>query len=248
MSCVYGLPYAAACGNGRCEYSEQCKDPWCSTGCPVDCPSYSHGCPVGRNSDGLNATCSSFGTCQSLSTLCSCYTGYSGVACEVCAPKYHRVSSTGRCVYLTGNTVTCDDGVKNGNEEGVDCGGPNCVACAGKSGPWFTSMMFGVVVGSVVGLLLIAMLSIWKWRRKREKPTSRVQPQSVTLPSNRGLRVVTRQVVIGNPVSPHRHHGMPIAWLGSKGVAVVPQPAGTALKLSSIQAKAIVPPSSFDWK
>jgi hypothetical protein len=32
-------------------------------------------------------------------------------------------------VFLPGALTSCSDGVRNGNEAGVDCGGPNCGPC-----------------------------------------------------------------------------------------------------------------------
>ena len=34
------------------------------------------------------------------------------------------------CTFLPGALTSCGDGIQNGNEEGVDCGGPNCGACS----------------------------------------------------------------------------------------------------------------------
>jgi hypothetical protein len=38
-------------------------------------------------------------------------------------------------VFLAGALASCMDGVRNGNEVGVDCGGPNCGPCSGAAAP-----------------------------------------------------------------------------------------------------------------
>ena len=73
--------------------------------------------------------CSGHGDCLGASGTCRCFAGYQGDDCGTCADRYVRVG--GLCVFLPGAMVTCSDGVRNGNEEGVDCGGPNCEACRG---------------------------------------------------------------------------------------------------------------------
>jgi hypothetical protein len=79
----------------------------------------------------LPQVCSGRGDCLGASGYCDCYVGYSGSACQLCARNFTRVK--GACVFLPGAMVSCSDGVRNGNEVGMDCGGPNCVACTSAS-------------------------------------------------------------------------------------------------------------------
>ncbi len=62
---------------------------------------------------------------------CQCFTGYGGRACEACASGFVGLGAGNlrRCVFLPGALTSCSDGVRNGNEAGVDCGGPNCGPC-----------------------------------------------------------------------------------------------------------------------
>jgi hypothetical protein len=81
----------------------------------------------------LTQVCSGHGVCLGISGYCSCHTGYAGSSCSACAANFARVgrSATASCVFLPGAMATCSDGIRNGNEEGVDCGGPQCTApCA----------------------------------------------------------------------------------------------------------------------
>lgn len=78
--------------------------------------------------------CSGHGTCLGLSGYCSCYKGYSGASCSVCSPSHASItrSDAVSCVFLPGAMTSCNDGVRNGNEEGVDCGGPVCSTSCGE--------------------------------------------------------------------------------------------------------------------
>lgn len=76
----------------------------------------------------LTQVCSGHGDCIGMPGFCSCRSGYSGSACERCARSHIRVGPM--CVFLPGALASCGDGIMNGNEEGVDCGGPNCGACS----------------------------------------------------------------------------------------------------------------------
>ncbi len=79
----------------------------------------------------LYQVCSGHGTCLGLAGYCSCFTGYVGAACASCASEYVLISQglSRSCVFLPGAKVTCSDGVRNGNEDGVDCGGSCITAC-----------------------------------------------------------------------------------------------------------------------
>jgi hypothetical protein len=65
--------------------------------------------------------------CLGASGTCSCFDGYTSAACQDCAPSHLRVGGSA-CVFLPGALVSCTDQVRNGDEEGVDCGGTHCPA------------------------------------------------------------------------------------------------------------------------
>ncbi len=68
-----------------------------------------------------------------------CSLGYTGADCGGCLPAFRP--ARGKCVALplvqgalsTGST--CRDGIRNGDEEGVDCGGraSGCAACVSSA-------------------------------------------------------------------------------------------------------------------
>lgn len=58
--------------------------------------------------------------------VCGCLGSAEGEACETCAVGFVRAGLAG-CVRAA--APTCFDGVKNGNETGVDCGGHLCKTC-----------------------------------------------------------------------------------------------------------------------
>lgn len=72
---------------------------------------------------GNNGICCTFG--QGNYTLVNDETG------EVIASggQFGTSESTSFCLNATPNNPTCDDGLQNGDEEGVDCGGSDCSAC-----------------------------------------------------------------------------------------------------------------------
>ncbi|HLF65605.1 MAG TPA: T9SS type A sorting domain-containing protein [Saprospiraceae bacterium] len=51
---------------------------------------------------------------------------YGAAECLPCADGYTSNEGATECYLI----FTCDDGILNGNEEGIDCGGPDCVPCA----------------------------------------------------------------------------------------------------------------------
>jgi len=115
----------STCGNLRCELGEACTTTTCLGGaqCLQDCPMSNTSCPTTTAK-----VCSGHGDCVGLPGFCSCRSGYTGPACNLCAPRHIRVGSV--CTFLPGALTSCGDGIHNGNEEGVDCGGPNCGACS----------------------------------------------------------------------------------------------------------------------
>lgn len=155
----------AECGNQQCDYGEQCTNVACTGGCAVDCPPFLGTCPIGLQigSSGNATVCSSAGACKQGTGQCSCYTGYTGTACDDCELDYLCVFTHGPCIFLPGTTATCDDGVKDGNEVGVDCGGPNCHAC---EPPALLSPLLKGVIGACAFVVLVGV-ALWAWRRCR---------------------------------------------------------------------------------
>lgn len=102
--------YEEYCGNLVCGAFENC------TNCPYDC---------GPCVDAIESGCSPIWNCTGWSV---CYPqGYQIRVCVDlvnCGDNRTMPSEAKRCRY----EATCDDGLKNGIEDGVDCGGP-CDVC-----------------------------------------------------------------------------------------------------------------------
>jgi hypothetical protein len=100
-------------------------------------------------------------TCAKPKKVCSgtCIDPRSDVAhCGSCGTKCKsgQTCVKGKCVttgsggQTTPPTPTCADGIKNGNETDVDCGGPTCPKCAdGKTCLGATDCQSGVCSGGV---------------------------------------------------------------------------------------------------
>lgn len=159
------------CGNNRCERGEECTDFSCSEGCPDDCPHFVGTCPYAVTSKGVNETCSGHGYCHTGAVACVCSVGYTGPLCGTCTKGYVKLSPLGPCIFLPGVLASCADGVKNGNEIDVDCGGPNCAACPAlpiTSKPFPIIAVAAGVAGTVVAAIL---LLLWYLRSKLRKNT-----------------------------------------------------------------------------
>ena len=154
--CRWRCRDCTVCGNQRCELGEACSETVTSTVqaggtvtiattasattansstcCLADCPVVVQSCAV----DGLTGlVCSGHGSCLTGVGVCRCFDGYGGDACSTCNSQYTAIADAGsggavRCVLLAGMYTTCLDGVRDGLEQGVDCGGV-CRACNGTS-------------------------------------------------------------------------------------------------------------------
>ncbi len=82
---------------------------------------------------------------------------------------------------IPGALTSCNDGVKNGNEEGVDCGGPNCVACASVMTVPLV-MIVSVGVGGLAGLLTALVL----YKRCARQLAAKA---AVVVPGDKGSKV-----------------------------------------------------------
>lgn len=156
------------CGNQLCETGEVCTQPNCTTGCVLDCgPTADSGalsCPMGLSPAGDIEECCGAGDCQPLSGLCACIAGRVGSACEACDASYIRVGGNfGMCVYVPDAMTTCRDGLKDGNEAGVDCGG-SCPPCHSSSG-MDVGMLIGTCSAALVALALVVFVVYRGWRR-----------------------------------------------------------------------------------
>ncbi len=91
---------------------------------------------------------------------------------------------------------SCEDGVRNGNEEGVDCGGPNCAECSAADHAKMSLVVIGV--GGVAGVVVLAVagLYLWRWYRLRQAVVMPMKP--VPGPHARRVSLVNpRKVVLG---------------------------------------------------
>ena len=98
-----------------------------------------------------------------------CFTGYVGPACQSCGYPFVNIGAV--CVFMPGAMATCRDGVRNLNEVGVDCGGPQCPPCAGEAPLQLYGfpILTASVVLAVAGATLVAAVAIAAVRRRRRK-------------------------------------------------------------------------------
>ncbi|KAG2501286.1 hypothetical protein HYH03_001088 [Edaphochlamys debaryana] len=113
---LLGVSRAGVCGNGLCEVGEVAAPPadettaanqgaaWSGWSqqqvCPADCPLPLRSCPAGSPAGGAGPwvgaeevallPCSGRGACLAGSGACVCFTGYTGDACDQCAPGFRR--------------------------------------------------------------------------------------------------------------------------------------------------------------
>lgn len=157
------------CGNQRCELGEACATANCAGGtqCIADCPINLATARCPRQG---TKVCSGHGDCLGQSGYCGCYSGYAGASCGECASGYLPLGSY--CVFLPGALATCSDGVRNGEEEGVDCGGPTCgqrcsessdAAGSGLQSSDSRKLVLLGVAGGVCGLAIVVGVLLWKF-------------------------------------------------------------------------------------
>ena len=112
--------------------------------------------------------------------------------CSVCVSGYLQLTRGGACIYLPGALSSCEDGVRNGNEEGVDCGGPNCVECVAVKPAEMSLVVIGVGgAAGVVGIVL-AVVVFRHWYRRRLAVVVPVKP------STTGTAATPKRVTFAN--------------------------------------------------
>jgi len=150
----------ADCFSGECETSlvdPDCVGPTCDTErrCTGACAAGLFGATCDQTCPGGAATpCSGNGTCDDGvdgSGLCTCDDGYAGADCSETCPGGVTCSGNGVCdtsgptptcvcdplaeAHGSDCATTCSDGEQNGDEEGVDCGGPCVASCTSAPRP-----------------------------------------------------------------------------------------------------------------
>jgi hypothetical protein len=81
-------------------------------------------------------TCSASGPTQSYAqsgTTCSSGVCDGTGACVACVADAQCTMGTSPSCSSTHTCISCSDGVQNGDETGVDCGGSHCLECAGEA-------------------------------------------------------------------------------------------------------------------
>ena len=97
---------------------------------------------------------------------------------------------SGACVFLPGSAVSCSDKVRNGNEAGVDCGGPQCAACAQEwtvlGMPVVTVCVVGALASAVVAASLAVVVAVVRRRWTSHQPVKITKHNVVARRSSEG--------------------------------------------------------------
>lgn len=244
---------APVCGNGLCELGEGCVGSSCNASaslCLQDCPQSAVRCPLelGRPCAGHGACVGATGT----TGYCKCRAGYTGDACFQCAPQYYRRGTA--CIFMPGALASCSDGVKNGREEGVDCGGGCGTACTarapvmpGAGVPWRT-IVVAVVVSVGLALAVLMVLRCWRrwcgdWARRLRKDhaVGGKEPQplwvhrKVSTPADNSRRRRSTVVLVGPSTA--------VASESGKSAAERPRSAGFIMGTGNLKTKCQVAPT-----
>ena len=144
----------------------------------------------------------------------------------MCEPSYARSTLTDSdvCVFQLGALSVCADGMQNGNELGVDCGGrcPPCVTDASQSSTSTDMRQAMVLVAAIIGpgiaisctvccIVVVVRRKCFRRLRKKSRHVIRVRPFAAN------SKVV--QVV---PSAPSGEDSGVEEW-GSLSTAVIPQ-------------------------
>ena len=239
-------PALTVCGNQHCELGEGCSPsdlgatihpsgavgvPDTGSGCCLlDCPVVVRSCPADAVT---GVACSGHGSCLTGVGWCRCFDGYSGDTCSGCSARYMaRVDGNGSvssCMFLPGAVSTCNNGVWDGLEVEVDCGGV-CPPCngthnSGQATSTTPSTLFDntstvYVIGGlpVVAVLLVVVVAAVVYRKRRlgrrrpcESPST-VWQRSARVATMAGGSTGRRQVAVD----------------GGFGAVVPPCPSSTA--------------------
>jgi EGF-like domain len=209
-----------------------------------DCGPYVADCPRGLDPRGRNVTCSGHGSCSVGAGVCLCHAGYAGSACDVCTSDRVKLQAYGACVYLPGSQVSCNDGVKNGNEVGVDCGGPNCDACLAPK-----PVVPYLVIGMCIAAGIVVALILYFVRRQYRRASDKVNPvASKHLKSARKLPQSQRLGGI-KPTRVAVVEGLDVMTGVGPSVPVHPQEGGwsTHQAARGTLSTSAHGPSIFDW-
>ena len=186
-----------------------CQDKNCIGGCAQDCPVYRQKCPVVGDRE-----CSGHGTCNPFTGECVCSVGYAGNSCDACKLGFIKLVSGGPCVFIPGSATTCSDGVKNGNELGVDCGGANCAPCPASSlrGRQLLKFLLTIVAPAVVGVSVLAVAAVLLTRSKVCRG-NKVTGSNLVVVSRRNVAVTKRVVPVhGDDTSAARVSSLVVDW------------------------------------
>lgn len=104
--------------------------------------------------------------------------GYAGDACDECATGFAKIGSgaAAKCVRIAG--PSCYDGVVNGDETGVDCGG-SCAACPVPPEDDTTMRTVAIAIGATVVVLCAALL-LFKCCCMPSKRSGKTAPHDMT--------------------------------------------------------------------
>lgn len=121
---VTSVPTCVVVGN-RCTLPTGSQPGWDQTACPLG--------SIVDNTFTCAVTCAAPYTARTGTTQYICNNGIltqPSLVCNTNAPTPLPTTSKPTAPPIAAATPTCYDGVQNGNEVGVDCGGPDCGPCA----------------------------------------------------------------------------------------------------------------------
>ena len=96
--------------------------------------------------------------------------------CATCAAGYTPLNNS--CVFLPGSLSSCSNRIKDGNEADIDCGGPQCPACAVAVSTiaGVNSRVLMAAGGGGVVVLIVLAIVLACVVRKRRRARRRIDP------------------------------------------------------------------------